>query len=76
MHARRDGTQIEVHSRWLLQSQESRPGETVFEINKLYLTLLAFLSLASPDLLAEFRLDQFLPSLEAFCLWPNQNSEL
>ena len=76
MHARRDGTQIEVQSRWVLQTQEPSPDETVFEINKLYLTLLALLSLTGVDLLAEFRLDQFFPSLEAFCLWPNQNSEL
>ncbi len=67
MHARRDGTQIEVHSRWVLQSQEPRPDETVFEINKLYLILLALFSLAGVDLLAEFRLDHFFPNLEALC---------
>jgi CDP-glucose 4,6-dehydratase len=76
VHARRDGTRIEVHSRWVLQNQEPRPEETVFEINKLYLILLALFSLMGVDLLAEFRPDQFFANLGALCLWPNQNSEL
>ena len=61
MHARRDGTQIEVHSRWVLQSQEPSPDETVFEINKLYLILLALFSLTGVDLLAEFRVGSVFP---------------
>jgi len=67
VHARRDGTRIEVHSRWVLQAQEPSPRETVFEINKLYLTLLALFSLTGVDLLTEFRFDQFFPNLEALC---------
>ena len=39
VHARRDGTRIEAHSRWVLQTQEPSAVETVFEINKVYLTL-------------------------------------
>lgn len=35
VHARRDGTRIEVHSRWVLHDEEPSPGETVLEINKL-----------------------------------------
>jgi PAS domain S-box-containing protein len=68
VHARRDGTQIQVQSRWVLQTQEPSPDETVFEINKLYPILLAIFSLASVDLLAEFRLDHFFPNLEGFYL--------
>ena len=67
VHARRDGTQIEVQSRWVLQTQEPSPDETVFEINKLYPILLAIFSLTGVDLLAEFRLDQFFPNLEVLC---------
>ena len=65
VHARRDGTQIEVHSRWVLQSQERGPDETVFEINKLYLVLLTLFSLTGVDLLAEFGLHQFFPNFES-----------
>jgi len=65
VHARRDGTQIEVQSRWVLQSQERSPDETVFEINKLYLAVLALFSLTGVDLLAEFGLHQFIPNLES-----------
>lgn len=68
MHARRDGTRIEVQSRWVMQSKEPGPFETVFEINKLYLALLAIFSLTGLDLLAEFRLDHFC--LEALCFVP------
>ncbi|HEX2523845.1 MAG TPA: CDP-glucose 4,6-dehydratase, partial [Terriglobia bacterium] len=46
VHARRDGTQIQVQSRWVLQTQEPSPDETVFEINKLYPILLAIFFLA------------------------------
>jgi PAS domain S-box-containing protein len=47
VHARRDGTQIEVQSRWVLQTQEPSPDDTVFEINKLYVCLLALFSFLS-----------------------------
>ena len=47
VHARRDGTQIEVQSRWVLQTQEPSPDETVFELNKLYPILLVIFSLTS-----------------------------
>ncbi|HYM88639.1 MAG TPA: PAS domain-containing protein, partial [Nitrospiraceae bacterium] len=33
VHARRDGTQIEVHSRWVLYREESKSAETVLEFN-------------------------------------------
>ena len=35
VHARRDGTRIEVHSRWVLHDEEPSDGETVFEMNQL-----------------------------------------
>jgi CDP-glucose 4,6-dehydratase len=35
VHARRDGTRVEVHSRWVLHDEEPSPGETVLEINNL-----------------------------------------
>ena len=70
VHARRDGTRIDVHSRWILQTEEPGPNETVFEINKIYVALLAIVSLMGLDLLAECRLDHFFPSLEALCFGP------
>jgi PAS domain S-box-containing protein len=33
VHARRDGTRIEVHSRWMLHEEEPSCGETVLEMN-------------------------------------------
>lgn len=68
VHARRDGTKIEVQSRWVLHNEEPSPIKTVLEINKPFLALVAFFFF-SCIVPAEVRPDQLFPNLETLAFF-------